>query len=59
LGGNLQIPKTADDNNSSLGRKNTSRINKDNVTDIDAIKEKNEQEQKDPNKIYVDDETAK
>jgi hypothetical protein len=59
LGGNLQIPKAADDNSSSIGRKNTSRINKDNVTDIDAIKEMNEQEQKDLNKIYVDDETAK
>jgi hypothetical protein len=59
LGGKLQFPKTADDNSSSIGRKNTSRINKDNVTDIDAIKEKNEQEQKDLNKIYVDDETAK
>ena len=57
-----QLSKVADENanNSSFGRKNTSRINKDNVTDIAAIQEKNQQqEQKDLNKINVDDETAK
>ena len=56
-----QLSKVADENtiNSSFGRKNTSRINKENVTDIAAIQEKKEQEQIDLNKIYVDDETAK
>ena len=56
-----QLSGVADENtnNSSFGRKNTSRINKENVTDIAAIQEKKQQEQKDLNKIYVDDETAK
>ena len=63
-------PSAADDKStSSYGRKNTSRINKDNVTDISAVKEKSETEQKDlfkqlphskdPNTIYVDHETEK
>lgn len=59
FGGKLLIPEANDENSSSITRKNTSRINKNNVTDIEALKEKKEQEQKDPKKIYVDDETAK
>lgn len=60
-GGGLKPPPSAADDKSSLsyGRKNTSRINKDNVTEISAIKEKSDTEQNDPNKIYVDHETAK
>ena len=59
-GGLKPFTSAADDkSSSSYGRKNTSRINKDNITDISAIKEKSETEHKDPNNIYVDHETAK
>ena len=54
--------KTDGDASPNLNRKNTSRINKDNVTDIAAIKEKNERLAFNPDgtaKIYVDENTAK
>ena len=61
VGGGLKLPPSAADDKSisSYGRKNAYRINKDNVTEISAIKEKSGTDHKDPNLIFVDQETAK
>jgi len=58
VGGQLRV--TAEDQ--SLARLNTSRLNKDNVSDIAAIMDKNTDKEIQENKsrkIYVDEETAK
>jgi hypothetical protein len=54
--------KAEGETSSYLNRKNTSRINKDNISDIAVIKERNEMLSFNPDgtaKIYVDENTAK
>ena len=52
-----------DTSSSNYNRKNTSRINKENVTDLSAAKDQDEEKQKEQGtsgpKILVDAETAK